>query len=230
MKSIFFWLSCGLVLLSPLACTQAGDQLTIVEGTVTNKYSGQTVPDVPITVRRVSGGSPLGGSSHFIDSLTTARTDAAGHYQLSFDGAAAGTYEVRLANQAELFDLVVGYNGWREARRGVKNVFNFDVTPYKTVTIVARSAKAGKTSISFAAVAVGQPAFSLDIFSDTARVNQTVAFTRRIRVVPNRTYEFQKVTFNRVGYGPYNFNYVDYSYDRQTLTAGYNDTTVVNFR
>lgn len=203
------------------------NSFTVVEGTVTNPYLGQPVAAVPIVVHRVLSS----WSGPFIDSLTAAETDAAGHYKLSFDASKSGAYEVRVFSR-DLYDVTYGSDGRAQAERGTTNHLDFSVTPYKTVTLDINSTKGGKTDISFGFVAWDQGNWvGGTIFYDTLKANQNFAFSQTVKVVPNRTYRFTKTTANRYKVpNTYYYEFKDYTYTSLVRTVGYNDTTVIKFR
>jgi hypothetical protein len=219
-----------LALLANASCVPHDEevlQTTVVQGKVINQYTAQPVSGVPIIVRRVTSGGFLSPGSGSLDSITGARTDAAGRYSLSFGAKKTGTYEVTLARFDEYYDLDHGYEGRFEPKMGVTNQLNFKVIPYKLVTVNAHTNKGGKSSIFFSyggtTIAVGGP-----IFSDTARTNQDIAFTRIIKVVPNHDYVFEKAIYNRVRLPNGNYQVRDWTYVTRIRQVGYNDTTVVN--
>lgn len=200
-----------------------------------NKYTRLPVAAAPVSVGVFTYGAFGGGSA---DSVTTAYTDAAGHYRVSFDASRKGSYRVKVRHNQELYDLTSypadshSYFDGTEVTIGTTNSINFEVTPYKTVTINASSNKNGKTDIQFAFISWDQQGddFSGTFFNDTVRSNQRFVFTKTVKVLPNRAYRFVKITSNRVRVGLYNVEYRDEVWDNRYRTVLYNDTTVINFQ
>lgn len=203
--------------------------LTVVEGTVTNRYTSQPVSAVRVSVQRYLYGNF--GTSRF-DSVTTVSTDAAGRYSLSFDAASKGEYLVKVETNEDYYGLTTPpeSDGF-EVQRGF-NKLNLEVTPYKMVTVNANSSKNGKTNVEFFFIAWDQKGddFRGSFFSDSARTIQRVSFAKTVKVLPNRTYRFVKLTSNRVRLGSGNMEYRDETWDDRYRVVLYNDTTVINFK
>ncbi|WP_324671380.1 hypothetical protein [Hymenobacter sp. GOD-10R] len=218
----------GTLALLVLSCDlNKEDAFTVVEGKVMNPYLGQPVAGVSIVAYRVLNS----WSGPFIDSLTAAETDAAGYYQLSFDASKSARYEVRMRS-TNVYDVTNGFDGYAEAERGTANHLNFSVTPYKTVTLDVNSSKGGKTDISFGYF-TNDPGNWVGgtIFYDTLKAHQDFHFLQTIRVVPNRTYRFNRTTANRYKVpNTYYYDFRDYASTFIDRTVGYNDTTVITFR
>jgi hypothetical protein len=223
------------VLVGAVACLVAAcrsdkeDGLTVVEGTVTNRYTSQPVRALRVSVEHYIYGNF--GTSRF-DSVTTAATDAAGHYSLSFDAGSKGEYLVKTESNQDYYGLSTPpESGGLKVQRGL-NKLNLEVTPYKTVTVNANSSKNGKTNIEFAFIVWDQKGedFRGSFFSDSVRANQRFTFTKTVKVLPNRLYRFVKITSNRVRVGLYNVEYRDEMWDDRYRTVLYNDTTIINFQ
>ncbi|UOQ99662.1 hypothetical protein MUN81_09240 [Hymenobacter sp. 5317J-9] len=219
------------ILLSVSACNfDNGPIFTIVEGTVKNRYTGQAMGMVRVSVRRYLYGA-FGATRS--DSVTSVLTDAAGHYRLTFEPSDKGEYLALVKSTENLYCLNTppGSDGL-EARRGVVNQLNFEVTPYKTVTINANSRKDGKTDIEFFFIVWDQKGndFRGSFFSDSVKTRQQVAFTRTVKLLPNRYYRFVKLTANRVRLNSGNVEFRDETWHDMYRTVLYNDTTVINFQ
>ncbi|WP_310391252.1 hypothetical protein [Hymenobacter sp.] len=221
-------------LISVLTCvvsscdTDKENALTIVEGTVTNRYTSQPAGAVRVSVQRYIYGNY--GTSRF-DSITMVSTDPAGRYSLSFDAASKGEYLVKVETNQDYYALTTPpeSDGFK-VQRGL-NKLNLEVTPYKTVTVNANSSKNGKTNIEFFLIAWDQKGsdYRGSIFSDSARTSQRIVFTKTVKVLPNRDYRFVKITSNRLRLNSGNVEYRDETWDNRYRTVFYNDTTVVNF-
>jgi len=235
MRRRLLWLLPGILVLLVSACTSNKDEsFTIVEGTVLNKYTRLPMGAVPVSVGYFTYGA-FGGGSY--DSVATAYTDATGHYRQAFDAPGKGYYRVKVRSSQVLYDLTNyasdsrAYSDGAAVQKGITNQVNFEITPYKTVTVNAKSSKNGKTDIQFAFIAWDQQGndFRGDIFGDSVRSIQQIAFTKTVKVLPNRLYRFVKITSNRVRVGLYNVDYRDETWVDRYRTVLYNDTTVINF-
>ena len=219
------------VLLLVSACNLDDEPaLTTVEGTVANRYTGQSVGAVRVSVRRFLYGS-FGTTRS--DSVASVLTDASGRYKLTFKPSPKGEYRTKVESTQNLYCLNTppGVDGL-ETRRGVINQLNFEVTPYKTVTVNANSSKSGKTNIEFFFIAWDQKGddFRGSFFSDSVKSRQQVGFTKTVKVLPNRYYRFVKLTSNRVKLSSGNVEYRDETWYDRFRTVPYTDTTVVNFQ
>ncbi|QKG55691.1 hypothetical protein GKZ68_02970 [Hymenobacter sp. BRD128] len=212
--------ACGLVSLP---------DMTTVEGTVVNKYTGKPVGGVPISIIH-SGQFLLGGP--YEDSITTVTSDKDGKYALSFKHSANKTYLAGTMYSKDYYDLLYLSNAYSgmgaKINLGTHNIVNFDVTDYKPVTINVKSSKSGKTDIAFSFVNTDGNYFGHGFFYDTIKSHQNFSFKQVINVLPNKKYSFEKLTANRVVQG-YNVTFKDY--DRKTFVREvlYNDTTTINF-
>ena len=231
MQKLTFSFLLGIITCLASTCsTDKEDILTIVEGTVTNRYTNQKVGAVRVFVRRYTYGSY--GTSRF-DSVTTALTDVGGRYRLSFNTATKGEYLVKVDTNQNYYGLTTSpETDGVKAQRGTVNKMDFEVTPYKTVTVNANSSKNGKTNIEFFFIVWDQKGsdFRSSFFSDSVKSNQRFAFTKTVKVLPNRLYRFVKLTSNRVKVGLYNVEYKDEIWDSRYRDVLYNDTTVINFQ
>jgi hypothetical protein len=230
MKTVTYTMAAFVLLGSVSACnTDKENTLTVVEGTVTNKYTNQPAGAIRVSVQHYTYGS-FGTSRR--DSVTSVYSDAAGRYSLSFEAASKGQYFVKVATTQDYYGLTTPpeSEGF-EVHRG-SNQLNLEVTPYKTVTVNANAAKNGKTNVEFAFIAWDQKGddFRGSFFSDSVRATQRVAFTKTVKVLPNRLYRFAKITSNRVRLPSGNVDYRDETWDDRYRTVLYNDTTVIRFQ
>ena len=233
MNSQSIGLLIGMAALLLSSCAASSDEkFTMVEGTVVNKYTGQPVAGTTVSVLQFIYGA-FGNTSS--DSVIATRTDAAGRYSLSFNGR-RGFYRIKVRDYKNFYDLTnyPDYNAQTdgmETALGSKNKINFEVTPYKLVTVNINSSKVGKSDIhfGFANADVGSY-LSGTILSDTVRANQLFTLTKVIQLVPNRVYQFSKLTANRVSLGGYRYEFRDRVQVNILRSVLYNDTTTINIR
>ena len=212
---------------SSCTTTPEDSSFTTAEGIITNRYTNLPVAAAPVTVGRRT----VGFGYKQYDSLTTVYSDVNGHYAVSFNsskhnnGLTNEQYVVHILYSQELFDLTnqpyaYPWNG-TVTEKGKANKINLEVTSYKKVTIQVPAGKAGRSSIylDFASTDQGNW-FGNIILADTNRANQFIAFSRTIKVLPNRTYRFYR---QLSGSG----NPLADSQERRVF---YNDTTTISFR
>jgi hypothetical protein len=223
---LFYQVSLAIALVG-CGFTSDDNSLTTVEGSITNRYTNLPVVAAPVTVGLRSTG--IGYRDY--DSLTTVYSDATGHYSVSFNTPEQHKdliheeYIVHVLHSTDLFDLTnqPGSYPWNGTviKRGKANSINLEVTPYKEVTIRMPAGKSGRNSIHLDFYSTDRENwFGNIILSDTNRTNQFIALTRIIKVLPNRSYRFNR---QLVGKG---VTIVD-SQERRVL---YNDTTTILFQ
>lgn len=209
------------------------EKLTVVEGTVMNKYTGQPVGAAPIVVQRFEYrvfGDPK------ISPVTSALTNASGQYSLSFTASGKETYRVKVDGDTSFYDLTTytEYQDYREGAKtqaGITNRLNFEVTPFKAVAVKMESSKDGKTDIGFDFESNdGKEYYGGRIFYDSVKANQRIFLAKTIKVLPNRRYLFTKLTCNRIRLGVYTYTFQDYAYVRQTVQIGYSDSVTIRFK
>lgn len=203
------------------------NSLTTAEGIITNRYTGLPVAGAPVTVGRRSSGF---GYKQY-DSLTTAYSDAVGHYSVSFNTTKQTNsliyeeYVVHVLYSSDLFDLTsqpyaYPWNGV-PTEPGKANKVNLEVTPYKKVTVKVPAGKSGRNSIYLDFASTDRENwFGNIILADTNRANQFIGFTRVISVLPNRDYRFYRQLSGKGGLIT----------DNQARRIFYNDTTTIIFR
>ncbi|UOQ55471.1 hypothetical protein [Hymenobacter cellulosivorans] len=229
MKRLFLCYAAAASLLGSTSCSEKEEvfQTTIVEGRVMNPYTNQPVAGVPVVVHQIISGGFLSPGNHSIDSIAGAHSDETGHYQLVFGAKETRDYEVKLDRQDQVYDLDRGYDGHFDAQPGRTNSLNFKVTPYKNIKVTGVVDKEGRNSVNIQGAMIARTRYTvLNVFTDTVRTNQRIAFTQTVKVVPNQEYQFTKSTYNLVKLpsGTYESRAVTFTNVR--LYVGYNDTTV----
>ncbi|MFD2717231.1 hypothetical protein ACFST9_00790 [Hymenobacter monticola] len=200
---------------------------TTVSGTIRNKYTQQPLAGVPIRVRLWHYG--LGMS--WTDSIARTRSDAAGHYSVTFDATArSGTYRVDFKEARYLWDLT-DYRGFDShsfldgasfpAKQATQ--VDFDATPFVPVRIIVEADKQGSSTLTadaFANEQAGQSYFHPFTLVDTARTISRVSANRVAYFVPNWQYD---LVVWRSPVPPASFG----TWVRFNRFVGYNDTTVI---
>ncbi|UOQ70066.1 carboxypeptidase-like regulatory domain-containing protein [Hymenobacter cellulosilyticus] len=220
------------LLLTTLACSKNKEVYTVVEGTITNKYTAQPVAGIRLEVDRTQGCWLCMGSR--IDSVTNAITDASGNYKVAFNALTTGSYSLRPASTPDY--MVSSFELGEDVKAGQHNQIDYKATPYKTVTIRANTTKKGKSDIYFTFISGNQTGetgiFNGDIFTDMDKKNQAISFTKTIKVLPDRVYQFTKVTSNRVCQPDgYTCTFQDQESEVRTRDIRFtNDTATVSFQ
>lgn len=223
------------VLLLLTACGKDKEEFTVVQGRVTDKYTGRGLGRVRVEVEQHTP------NFTFIrrESVATTTTDPNGEYELAFNATSKPRqkYRISLSPTDSVYDLTT-YQDFDDATHGVllkkgsRNQVDFTATPYKTVMVQVEASKGGKNYLSIGCSTIDRgDVFGVSILDDTARANQHFSLVIPVRLLPMRTYRFQVTTCNRVKTSTSNYNFVDYSTiryrERQVL---YNDTTTVVLR
>jgi len=204
--------------------------ITTVSGTIRNKYTRQPIADIPIRVRLWHYGLGM----FWYDSIARTHTDAAGHYNLTFDATArSGTYRVDFKEARQLWDFT-DYRGYdsHSVWDGVPistrqtNQVDFEATPFVPVQIIIDADKRGSftfTVDAFANEQAGQWFFHPFTLVDTTRTVSRVIANRIAYFVPN--WQYNLIVWRSPVPPSSNGTWVRFS-----RFVGYNDTTVIHIR
>lgn len=177
-------------------------EMTVAEGILTNRITGEGVDGVPMVVLECPYGSFQG---YNCDSLTSTLTKNGGSFSISFAHKkdkhyvlAIGQHEGYTSSEGNLTFVGEGYYPLESNKT---NNINPETTPYQILKVVIETSKQGKDylRLKFKTTHRNDSPVVGDILVDTVSQHQMISTTRYLKVLPQRNYEIGKELCNKQG-------------------------------
>lgn len=209
------------------SCLKDSDnELTVVKGTVTNKITGEKVPDVPIEILKCANGLNFQGP--MCDSLKSVFTDGDGSYETSFLTEEGYHYKIGIAKNEFYMGTSVAYDGMIISE-GEVNSFDFAPIPFKMLQVHVKTNKDFKNylNITYQTANDNENWISGTILFDTISANQIIDAIISVKIFPLTNYKITKTLCTRTGRQIQNYVYTDCQSTSLPIYVDYTDTTKI---